>query len=78
MLDPNENYKPFKKHFWVPFSLALVILVAGIIMTLTNQTDLARYSGRGTGSNYTLTGPGVICLGTLLAGFMLYYKKYIK
>lgn len=74
-----KEYKPFKKHFWIPFSLVLLILVTGIIMTATNQTDLAKFGGRGSHThNFTLTGPGVIFLGILLTVFMLYYKKHIK
>lgn len=73
-----KEYRPFKKHFWIPFSLVLLILVAGIIMTLTNQVDIGKARGRSSSNDFVLTGPGVIILGSVLSIFMLYFKKYIK
>lgn len=73
----NKN-KPIKKYFWIPFSLSLVILLVGIVMTITKQTDLAKFGGKHSYTNYTLTGPGVIALGITLIGLMLYSKKYLK
>ncbi len=79
MSQKKKEYSPFKKHFWIPFGLSLLIIAIGIFMTLTDQTDLAYYKGRLSGrQNYVLTGPVVIVFGTLLSIVFLYIKRYLK
>ena len=74
-----RKYQTFKKHFWIPFGFALLIILIGIIMTVASQTDEGAYSGRGSGTHhFELTGPGVIGLGVIVAVVLLYSRKYIK
>lgn len=71
--------KPFKHHFWIPFSLALLILLAGIIMTITGQNNLGYFAGRGSGrQDFVLTGPATISFGAVLALTLLYLKKFFR
>ena len=74
-----KEYIPFKKHFWIPFILALTIILIGIIMTLTNQNDLGYFKGRGASrQEFILTGPSAIFFGVILATLILYLKKFLK
>jgi uncharacterized membrane protein len=79
MTKKRREYIPFKAHFRIPFILSLLIVIAGIIMTLTNQTDLGYFKGRGSGrEDFILTGPATIFFGLILATTLLYIKKYLK
>lgn len=74
-----RDYRPFRKHFFIPFSLSIVIIIIGVLMTLTNKTDLGYFEGRlSNRQDFVLTGPSVIGLGVLVALALLYYKKYLK
>ncbi len=74
-----QKYKPFKAHFMIPFILSLTIIIAGIIMTLTDQTDLGYFKGRGSiRQDFVVTGPSVIIFGALLATILLYLKRFLK
>ena len=79
MIRKKKEYTPFKKHFYIPFSLALVIILAGIIMTLTNQSDTGYWAGRGGHRHgFILTGPDTIILGVVVAAILLWSKKYLN
>lgn len=74
-----KEYTPFKKHFWIPFILALTIILLGVIMTLTNQSDLAYFKGRGANrQNFVMTGPSVIIFGAIIATLLFYLRKFFK
>ena len=69
-----------KRYFYLPFFLLLAIIVVGIIMMLTDQTETGYYRGRiGNGHYFELTGQGIIWLGgVLLIGLLWFRIKYMK
>ena len=71
-----SKYKDFKHHFWIPFGLALVIIVAGVIMTLTGQKSTGHIPGKQSGfQDFLLTGPAAIAIGVIVAIWLLFQKK---
>jgi hypothetical protein len=73
-MSAKKKLPPFKKHILIPLGLSVFIVVAGIVMTLTDQAGIGRERATRIGqefvhvnsSNYTITGPGVIGLGLVL------------
>ncbi len=75
------KYTQFKKHYFIPMILSVVIILIGIYMTFTNTVSgnpsgmhlTARgYKNIGGG---TITGPGAIGLGVVVFIILLIAKK---
>ncbi len=72
-------YTPFKKHFWIPFGLSLLIIVAGVIMLLTDQQEIGTiHRTRNRSQTIYVTGPSTIALGTGLCIVLLSIRKWFK
>lgn len=72
-------YSPFKKHFWIPFTLSLVIFFSGLVMKLSSTTETGYVKGRLSGRmDFVFTGEGVMVLGAALCLTFVFMKRFLK
>jgi len=70
--EPKEDYRVFKKHFMIPLIACIIIIAAGIIMTILEHVA---YGVDDDKTKITITGPQTIGLGCILLVLVLIYIR---
>jgi uncharacterized membrane protein len=70
-----KEYPVIKKHYLIPLALCIAIIIAGIIMTVLNQSGYGLNEAGTQNKDIEVTGPGAISIGVVLVIVLCFYIK---